>query len=104
MFETLVQIPSRILEIELPPFDPLNIRAAQLRASGHSVVSLGQALPFYPPPASALRAAQDALGRTDVHGYTTDPGRPSFRKVLAERLREHEGIECGPEDLLITAG
>jgi aminotransferase len=99
-----VQIPSRILEIELPPFDPLNMRAAQLRAAGHDVISLGQALPFYPPPASVLRAAHAAVDRPDVHGYTTDPGRPSLRRTLAERLREHAGIDCGPDDLLITAG
>ena len=100
----LVQIPSRILELDLPPFDPLNTRAAQLRASGHDVISLGQALPFYPPPASALRAAHAALEQPAVHGYTTDPGRPSLRRALAERLRDDEGIDCGPDDLMITAG
>ena len=68
------------------------------------MISLGQALPFYPPPASALRAAEAALRRPDVHAYTTDPGRPSLRRVLAERLREHARIDCGPDDLLITAG
>jgi aspartate/methionine/tyrosine aminotransferase len=99
-----VQIPSRILGLELPPFDPLNTRAAQLRAAGHQVISLGQALPFFPPPASAVKAAQAALGRHDVHGYTTDPGRPSLRGALAERLREYAGIDCGPDDVLITAG
>jgi aminotransferase len=99
-----VQIPSRILSLELPPFDPLNIRAAQLRATGHGVISLGQALPFYPPPASVLRAVQAALQRPDVHGYSTDPGRPSLRSVLAERLQHDMGIDCGPDDVLITAG
>lgn len=100
----LVQIPSRILEIELPPFDPLNTRAAQLRAAGHSVISLGQALPFYGPPPSVLRAAQAALQRSDVHGYTTDPGRPSLRRALAERLQQEFGLDCGPDDVMITAG
>jgi aspartate/methionine/tyrosine aminotransferase len=99
-----VQIPSRILELELPPFDPLNTRAAQIRAAGHDVISLGQALPFFQPPASVMRAAQAALERADVHGYTTDPGRPSLRRALAERLRDDAGIECGPDNLLITAG
>jgi aminotransferase len=101
---SLVQIPSRILALELPPFDPLNTRAAQLRASGHQVISLGQALPFYPPPVSVLRAAQAGLERADVHAYSTDPGRPSLRRVLAERLREHARIDCGADDVLITAG
>lgn len=99
-----VYIPGRIQEIELPPFDPLNIRAAELRAAGHRVISLGQALPFFPPPPSALRAARAALDTPDVHRYTTDPGRPTLRRALAERLRQDAGIVCGPGDLVITAG
>jgi aspartate/methionine/tyrosine aminotransferase len=99
-----VRIPSRVLDIELPPFDPLNVRAAALRAQGHRVISLGQALPFFPPPASARRAAEAALLAADVHAYSTDPGRPSLRRVLAERLGQHAGIECGLDDLVITAG
>jgi len=98
-----VRIPPRVLDIELPPFDPLNVRAAALRAQGHRVISLGQALPFFPPPASALRAAEAALLAPDVHSYSTDPGRPSLRRVLADRLAQH-GVQCGFEDLVITAG
>jgi aminotransferase len=98
-----VQIPSRVLDIELPPFDPLNVRAAELRAEGHRVISLGQALPFFPPPPSALRAAEAALQARDLHLYSTDPGRPALRQLLAERLAEF-GIACRFEDLVITAG
>jgi aspartate/methionine/tyrosine aminotransferase len=92
-----------VLDIKLPPFDPLNVRAAELRAQGHHVISLGQALPFFPPPPSALRAAEAALQARDVHFYSTDPGRPQLRALLAERLAEF-GISCGFEDLVITAG
>ena len=99
-----VRIPSRVLEIELPPFDPLNIRAAELRASGHEVISLGQALPYYSPPPSAIRAATAALSAHEVHFYSTDPGRPSLRRALADRLRESAAIDCVAEDLVITAG
>lgn len=81
---TLVR--SRIRRIDLPPFDPLNRRAAQLRAAGHSVISLGQAVPFFPPPAAALKAAREALDQPEVNRYATDPGLPSLRTVLAERL------------------
>ena len=98
-----VRVPSRVLDIDLPPFDPLNVRAAQLRAEGHRVITLGQALPFFAPPASALRSAEQALSAPDVHAYTTDPGRPSLRRLLAERLGEY-GIACRFDDLVITAG
>ena len=97
-------IPSRIRGIELPPFDPLNRRAAELRAAGHHVISLGQAVPFFAPPASALAAARAAIDSAEVNRYATDPGLPSLRSILAERLAESIGVAIGADDLLITAG
>jgi aminotransferase len=96
-------VPSRVRGIELPPFDPLNLRARELRAAGHDVISLGQALPFYGPPPSALAAAHAALQTPDVNLYSTDPGMPSLRTALADRLRTC-GIAASAEDILITAG
>jgi aspartate/methionine/tyrosine aminotransferase len=93
----------RVQQIELPPFDPLNLRASELRAAGHDVISLGQALPFFPPPASALDAARSALDRRDVHSYSTDPGLLSLRTVLTERLAAF-GIQATAADVIITAG
>ena len=95
---------ARIRSLELPPFDPLNQRAAELRAEGHSVISLGQAVPFFAPPAVALAAARDALDRPDVHRYVTDPGLPSLRGILAERLAYAVGTGVRGDDLVISAG
>ena len=98
------KIPERIRHIELPPFDPLNERAAQLRAQGHHVISLGQALPFFGPPPPALAAARAAMDTPDVNIYSTDPGLLSLREALAVRLRETLQTVCGAQDLVITAG
>jgi len=95
---------SRIRSLELPPFDPLNVRAAELRAAGHAVISLGQAVPFFPPPAAALAAAREALGRPEVHRYVTDPGLPTLRAILAERLAATIGTTVAGDDLVISAG
>jgi len=95
---------SRIRNIDLPPFDPLNRRAAELRAAGHHVISLGQAVPFFPPPEPALRAARAALDMPEVHRYATDPGRPSLRSALADRLAAMAGTPLTGDDLVITAG
>ncbi len=97
-------IPKRIQGIDLPPFDPLNRRAAALRAEGHHVISLGQAVPFFPPPEPALRAARAAIDGPDVHRYVTDPGLPSLRDALADRLAGTIGGPVTREDLVITAG
>lgn len=96
-------VPSRIRAIELPPFDPLNTRAAELRAAGRDVISLGQALPFFPPPDSVVAAARAALDRRDVHMYSTDPGLVTLRTALASRLSAM-GIDADADDLIITAG
>lgn len=81
-------IPARIRAITLPPFDPLNQRAAELRREGHHVISLGQALPFFAPPQAALDAARAALDHPDVHRYSTDPGLHSLRESLAQRFTD----------------
>jgi aminotransferase len=96
-------VPSRVRAIELPPFDPLNLRAAELRRAGRDVISLGQALPFYGPPASALAAARAALETREVNIYSTDPGMPALRRALAERLQS-VGIDASAADIIITAG
>jgi aminotransferase len=44
------------------------------------------------------------LTSPQVHAYSTDPGRPSLRRALADRLREEINADCGPEHLVITAG
>ena len=97
-------VPERIRTIALPPFDPLNQRAAELRAQGRRIVSLGQALPFFPPPASALDAAKAALDSTTVHSYSTDPGLASLRTLLADRLGHQLRTTFTRDDFIITAG
>ena len=96
-------IPSRIQGLELPPFDPLNRRAAELLAAGHHVISLGQAVPFFPPPSSALNAARAAVDTPEVNRYATDPGLPSLRSILAERLSETIGAGSASASAEATA-
>jgi len=96
-------VPARVRAIDLPPFDPLNVRAARLREAGHDVISLGQALPYFPPPPSVLTAARAALDTRDVHRYVTDPGLPALRAALAERLG-HLGVDAVADNVIITAG
>jgi len=93
-----------IQDIVLPPFDPLNRRAAELRAQGHRVISLGQAVPYFPPPEAAMQAARTALDAPDVHRYATDPGLPTLRTALAERLAAMAGTRIVNDDVIITAG
>jgi len=97
-------IPSRIRQMDLPPFDTLHRRAIELRNQGHKVIWLGQAVPFFPPPPAALVGAQAALAAPETHRYATDPGLPSLREILAARLSGSLEAEVAPEELIVTAG
>jgi aspartate/methionine/tyrosine aminotransferase len=97
-------IPDRIRQMDLPPFDTLHRRAIELRNQGNHVIWLGQAVPFFPPPPAALAGAQAALALPETHRYATDPGLPSLRRILAERLASSLGVEIAADELIITAG
>ena len=97
-------IPARVRSISLPPFDVLNTKAANLRAAGHDVITLGQGVPGFGPPASAIDAARRALTNPATHLYCADAGLLSLRSVLCDRLREHHGIDATPDDVIVTAG
>jgi aminotransferase len=90
--------------MDLPPFDSLARRAAELRGQGHHVISLGQAVPFFPPPPTALASARASMTHAETHRYATDPGLPSLRRILAERLGESMQAALDPDGIIVTAG
>jgi aspartate/methionine/tyrosine aminotransferase len=106
---TGIRIPPRVADIAIAQFDVLNTRAAELRAAGHRVVSLGQALPGFGPPASAIAAAHKALATPEAHIYSADAGIIGLREALCERLAA--GSRGRPEadgpradNVIVTAG
>jgi len=96
-----------LLATEAPPLSPVMQRAAELRATGESILVLAQAMVDYAPPPAYTRALAEALGRGDpaLHRYAPDPGLPELRVQLARYLREGFGIAADPErELLVTPG
>jgi aspartate/methionine/tyrosine aminotransferase len=85
-------------------FDALKLKAAQLRAAGHDVINLGQAVPGWGPPPSATAAAAAALADPEAHLYSADAGLIELREALAARLRETHGATATADDIIITAG
>ncbi|MFL6278733.1 MAG: pyridoxal phosphate-dependent aminotransferase [Vicinamibacterales bacterium] len=97
-------VSARARSLVFPPFDILNQKAIALRQAGHRVLSLGQAVPGFPPPPAALEAASLALTDPDVHRYSADAGLLSLREAICDRFREHLHVEATPDDVIVTAG
>src|SRR5688572_28798574 len=99
-----MRIPERVRAIELPQFDVLNDVAASWRARGADVITLGQALPGFAPPAAAIAALQRAMSDPSSHIYSSDAGLPELRSALAVFVGTL-GASVDPErEIVITAG
>ena len=95
----------RIKRVSEPLIDTFNRRARALAAKGVDVISLGQALPGFAPPAAAIEAARKALERADTHVYAPDAGDPELQKLIAAWIARHDGIRINPAtELIVTAG
>jgi aspartate/methionine/tyrosine aminotransferase len=97
-------VSARARSLVFPPFDILNQKAAALRQAGHRVISLGQAVPGFPPPPAALEAAHRALADSNVHRYSADAGLLSLREAFGDRLREHLHVDATSDEVIVTAG
>lgn len=97
-------ISTRARSISEAQFDALKLKAAELRAAGHDVVNLGQAVPGWGPPQSAVDAAAAALSDGETHLYSADAGLPELREALAAKLRATHGADVKADEIIITAG
>jgi aspartate aminotransferase len=66
-------------------------------------INLGLGQPDFDTPDHIKKAAIDAIER-GVTGYTPNCGVPELRAALAEKFLKENGIECVPEEILVTSG
>ena len=97
-------VSARARALVVTPFDALNQKAAALRECGKNVISLGQAVPGFPPPPVAIEAARRALTDPDAQRYSADAGLLSLRAALCNRFKDSFHVDVAPDDVIVTAG
>lgn len=88
---------------------PLARRAAgrrTARAAGAGLVRLDAGTPYVDPrhAASWRRAWRDVATARPPQGYDDPRGLPELRAELAARLGRTRGLDCDPDEVLVTAG
>ncbi|MCX6668321.1 MAG: pyridoxal phosphate-dependent aminotransferase [Methanothrix sp.] len=66
-------------------------------------INLGLGQPDFDTPDHIKKAAIEAIER-GVTGYTPNCGVPELRAALAEKFLKENGIECVPEEIMVTSG
>jgi aminotransferase len=76
---------------------------AYLLVPSGDVISLSVGDPDLPPPPHVIRAAHEALdaGRTR---YTPWQGLRELRAAIADKLRRENGLDYGPDEIVVTVG
>ncbi len=80
-----------------------SMAAKALRATGVDVIDLGLGEPDFPTPPHIAEAAHAAavMGETL---YTAAAGTPALRAAVAEKFRRENGLDYGPDDIVVANG
>ncbi len=67
------------------------------------VIHLEVGDPDFKTPPHIVEAAHRAAAGGDTH-YAPSPGKPKLRETIAAKLRDENGIQCEPSQVIVTVG
>lgn len=81
----------------------LNDISERLKNQGADIINLSVGEPDFDTPEFIRESAKKALDEGDTH-YTPSAGKPSLRKVIAEKLNKENKIDTSYENIIVSAG
>lgn len=98
-----IQLTHRLQRIKPSPTLAVTQRAAELKAAGQDIVSLGAGEPDFDTPLhikeAAIKAIQD--GRTK---YTAVDGIPSLKAAIIDKMQQFNGLHYTPAQTIVSTG
>jgi aspartate aminotransferase len=98
-----VQLAERVSRIKPSPTLAVTAKAAELKAQGKDVLSLGAGEPDFDTPAHVKAAAEKAI-RDGFTKYTAVGGTPSLKKAVAAKHQRDNGLEYSAAQILVSCG
>jgi aspartate aminotransferase len=96
-------VASRLSAVKPSASMAASMAAKALRATGVDVIDLGLGEPDFPTPAHVAEAAHAAALRGETL-YTAAAGTPALRAAVAEKFRRENGLDYGPDDIVVANG
>ena len=93
----------RAAAIRESPTLGLNARVKAMQAAGKRVVNFTVGEPDFRTPDNVGKAAAEAI-RAGFTKYTAVAGIPELRKAISRKLLEENGLEFGPEEIIVSCG
>jgi aspartate aminotransferase len=81
----------------------ITAKANQMKADGIDVVAFGAGEPDFDTPQHIKDAAVEALAKGYTK-YTPSGGIPALKKAIVEKLARDNGLEYGPNNIIVSCG
>lgn len=93
----------RVRRVKPSPTLAVTAKAAELKAQGHDVLSLGAGEPDFDTPPHIKEAAHRAIN-DGMTKYTAVNGTVGLRKAIANKFERDNGLKFSPEQVLVSSG
>ncbi|MBM7613739.1 pyridoxal phosphate-dependent aminotransferase [Alkaliphilus hydrothermalis] len=81
----------------------IDSKAKQMQAEGINVISFGVGEPDFNTPDHIKKAAIEAMDK-GITRYTAASGLPKFREAICTKLKEDNGVEYTPDQIVVSNG
>ncbi|MFQ5661502.1 MAG: pyridoxal phosphate-dependent aminotransferase [Gammaproteobacteria bacterium] len=98
-----LQVSQRATSIKPSPTLTVTARAAQLRAQGRDIISLGAGEPDFDTPGHIKKAAMEAI-EAGLTKYTAVGGTPELKQAIRNKFKRENGLEYNAEQILASCG
>ncbi len=93
----------RVRRVRPSPTLAVTAKAAELKALGRDIISLGAGEPDFDTPSPIRAAAIDAINAGFTR-YTAVEGILSLRQAIAKRLAKDQGLNFAPDEIIVSTG
>jgi aspartate aminotransferase len=102
-FDVSSQLAHRVLQSDEGAIVRMSQRARELKAQGRDIASLTLGEPDFDTPSYIQAAAGEAMKLGHTH-YSPVAGIPELRQALARKLRDENGLDYAPSEIVIANG
>ncbi len=93
------EVSERFSELPKSEFDKI----LEIAEENKNIISLGPGEPDFKPDKRILDFTRKLLSKNYTH-YSPSAGAEEVREAIAKKLKRENKIECGPENVIVTAG
>ncbi|MGQ9686801.1 MAG: pyridoxal phosphate-dependent aminotransferase [Thiobacillaceae bacterium] len=98
-----MELSARVRNIKPSPTLAITARAAQLKAEGRDIISLGVGEPDFDTPEHIKQAAVAAIARGFTK-YTAVGGTPSLKQAVVDKFKRENGLDYSTRQVLVSCG